>query len=330
MEIIIFGILILLSAFFSATETAFFSLHPSQVRLLEQHKKKNADIVAKLKHDSQRFLITILVGNSLANILSASLATVVATQYFGSAAIGIATGVTTFFVLIFGEIIPKSIAITHSRQIALFVSRPMYALYVVLYPLSTLIMKLTVLVGKMMGGAKTQVGVTEEEIRVMAHMSAESGHIDPREREMIENIFRFDDIAVGDVITPLDKIEFLNGTVPVDQIAHFVSQSGHSRYPVYDNNDTEDIRGYVHVNTIMRVLNSEDRDRLVKELVSPVRAVDEEMKIERVFLAMKKDKSHMFLVHRHNNPDDILGLVTLEDIVEEIVGEIEDETDSLD
>jgi putative hemolysin len=142
MEILIFIILIILSGFFSSTETAYFSLHSGQVRILQQKKKRNAALVSKLKSDSQRLLITILIGNNIVNLYTASLATVVAAQYFDSAAIGIATGTTTFFILIFGEIVPKSIAITHAQHIALFVAKPVYFLYIALYPLSTLLMKL--------------------------------------------------------------------------------------------------------------------------------------------------------------------------------------------
>jgi putative hemolysin len=330
MEILIFIILIILSGFFSSTETAYFSLHSGQVRILQQKKKRNAALVSKLKSDSQRLLITILIGNNIVNLYTASLATVVAAQYFDSAAIGIATGTTTFFILIFGEIVPKSIAITHAQHIALFVAKPVYFLYIALYPLSTLLMKLNFFLSRVFSGGKhIKSGVTEEEIRVMARMGVESGHINYKEREMIENIFRFDDIAVGDIVTPLYKVEMLNGTVPIDQISHYASKQGHSRYPVYDNNETDDIVGYIHVNTLMQLLNSNKRDTLLKECVSPLPIIDEHMKIERVFRAMKKDKTHMFLVHRHNRRHEVIGLVTLEDVIEEIVGEIEDETDHL-
>ena len=329
MQIIIFIVLIFLSGFFSSTETAFFSLHKGQIRLMEEKKLKNAWIVAKLKNDSQRLLITILIGNNIVNLFTASLATVVATQHFASAAIGIATGITTFFILIFGEIVPKSIAITHASMLVRFVAKSIYVLYLLFYPISTLLMKLNKRLSLLFGGGESVSVVTEEEIRIMARMGVESGEIDYREREMIENIFRFDDIEIGDVMTSLYKVELLNGMVPIDQIAYFVSNSAHSRFPVYDNNETDNIIGYIHINTIMRILNSDERDNLVKEFISPVTIVDEGVKIERVFRSMKASKKHMYLVHHKDNSENVIGLVTLEDILEEIVGEIEDETDQI-
>ena len=329
MQIITFIILILLSGFFSSTETAFFSLHKGQIRLMEQKRRKNAQIVAKLKNDSQRLLITILIGNNIVNLFTASLATVVATQHFASAAIGIATGVTTFFILIFGEIVPKSLAITHAETLARFVAKPIYILYLLFYPISTILMKLNARLSLLFGGGGKVSGVTEEEIRVMARMGVESGEINYREREMIENVFRFDDIEVGDIMTSLYKVELLNGMVPIEQIAYFVSNSAYSRFPVYDDNETDNIIGYIHTNTIMRVLNSDERDKLVKEFISPVTTVDEKIKIERVFRSMKTSKNHMYLVHHKDDSENIIGLVTLEDILEEIVGEIEDETDHI-
>ena len=176
--------------------------------------------------------------------------------------------------------------------------------------------------------SKHGVGVTEEEIRIMTRMGVENGAIDYWEREMIENIFRFDDISVGSIMTPLYKVEMLNGTVPVDQIAHFISRSGHSRFPVHNKADV--VIGYIHVNTIMQVLNSDERDVQIERFISPVKIIDENIKIERVFRSMKRNKTHMYMVHRANKQEDIIGLVTLEDVLEEIVGEIEDETDIAD
>lgn len=327
--VIIFVSLVAFSAFFSITETSFFSLSQGQVKLMQQKNKKNANLIAKLKSEPQRLLATVLICNNVTNIYTASLATVVAIGAFKSSAVGIATGLSTFFILIFAEIIPKSIAITHARGVAQLVARPIYFFFILLYPISTLVLHFNVLLGKILHKSSDSVGVTEEEIRILTRMSVESGHIEYREREMIENIFRFNDTKVGDIMTPLYKVELLNGNVPVDQIAYFMSQSGHSRFPVYDE-DAEDIIGYIHVNTIMRVLNSDDRDHLLKEFIVPIMRVDEKMELERVFRSMTKEKAHLYLVHKTGDTNDIVGLITLEDLLEEIVGEIEDETDKLD
>lgn len=326
MEIILFAALVSLSAFFSASETAFFSLHQSRVRMMRERKWKNAALIQKLKSRPQRLLITILIGNNIVNLFTAAYATVVAARYFGSAALGVATGAVTLFILIFGEIIPKSFSFSHNEKMAVIVAWPIYILDVAFSPISFFLLKLNALMNRAFA-IKTKSGITEEEIMIMARMGVESGAIEYREHEMIENVFEFDDVPAGEIMTPRYKVEMVNGEAPVEQVSHFISHSGFSRFPVYENNDTDKIIGYIHVNTIMKALNSDERDRPVKEFISPVDTVPEAMKIERIFRLMNKNNTHMYLVHSDEDPDNIVGLITMEDILEQIVGEIEDETD---
>jgi len=326
MEIVLFALLVTLSAFFSATETAFFSLHQSRIRIMKQKKRKNAAIIQKLKSQPQRLLITILIGNNAVNLFTAAYATVIAGRFFGSAALGVATGAATFFILVFGEIIPKSFAYSHNEKIAVMFALPIYILNVVFSPISFFLLKLNAFMNTVFAIKQTH-GITEEEIMVMARMGVESGAIEYREHEMIENIFKFDDVSVGDIMTPRYKVEMVNGEVLVEQVAHFISHSGFSRFPVYEDNNTDKVIGYIHVNAIMKALNSDERDRPVKEFISPVASVPEAMKIERIFRLMNKNNVHMYLVHSDKDHNTIIGLVTMEDILEQIVGEIEDETD---
>ena len=325
MDFFIFLILVMLSATFSAAETALFSLRDSQVRLLERSGERGAILVAKLKNDPQRLLVTILIGNSVVNISIASFATVVAIGYFGSLGAGIATGLSTIVVLVLCEIFPKTFAFTYRKVVSRFMAYPMYIFYILFYPLSSLFVWIEEWWKKYthMG---SQGVVSEEEIRIMAELGLEHGEINPGEREMIENIFEFDDIPVGDVMTPEKKIDALNGEVPVEQIAYYVSQSGFSRFPVYDGNPGV-YMGYVHTNDVMRVLNSDDRDKPLLSFISPLTHVDEKLPIEAVFRLMTKERSHMYLVHKAGKPAKIVGLVTMENLLEEIVGEIEDEGD---
>lgn len=322
--ILIFGILIILSALFSSAETAFFSLTPARVRLMVHKNRFASHIVAKLKDRPRRLLITILVGNNIVNLFAASYATVVAGRFFDSAAIGIATGLTTIFVLIFGEILPKSLAIANKERIAMITAWPIYGVYMILYPIIYIFYRINIIFYKIMGVTHGDDVVNEEEIRILTRMGMESGAIDLREHEMIENVFQFNDIMVKDVMTPLRDIESINGSVSIEKIAFTVSQIGHSRYPVHDGNETSFI-GYIHVNTIMQKLNSDERDRTVESFISPVQYVTDTMDIEKVFRKMSKRYSHMFLVK--NEQGEIVGLITLEDIIEELVGDIIDETD---
>jgi CBS domain containing-hemolysin-like protein len=327
-DIFIFTVLIFFSALFSAAETSLFSIRESQVRLMLRQKKRNAHFVANLKSDPQRLLVTILIGNNTVNLTIASLATVLAIGYFDSFSAGIATGASTVVILLLGEIFPKTIAFTYMERVTQFTAPIIYLFYILLYPISTLFVWLEQWF-KRHTHMHTPNVISEEEIRIMAELGLEHGEINHYEHEMIENIFDFDDITVSEVMTPKNKMETLNGEVPVEQIAYFVSQSGYSRFPVYDGNP-ESYVGYVHTNDVMRVLNSDNRAEPTVAFVSPLTRVDETENIEQVFRRMTRERSHMFLVCKTGDPEGIVGLVTMEDILEEIMGEIEDEGDRRD
>jgi len=327
-DILIFVVLISFSAFFSAAETALFSIRESQVRLMVRQKVRNANILAKLKADPQRLLVTILVGNNIVNLSIASLATVLAIDYFDSFSAGIATGASTVVILLLGEIFPKTIAFTYMERVTQFTAPIIYLFYILIYPISTLFVWLEQWF-KRHTHMHTPNVISEEEIRIMAELGLEHGEINHHERQMIENIFQFNDIPVGDIMTPKEKIEALNGEVPVEQIAYRVSQSGFSRFPVYSGSIDEYV-GYVHTNDVMRVLNSDNRDKPIMDFVLPLRCVEKKMNIEKVFRLMTRARSHMFLVSDTTNSNVIIGVVTMEDILEQIMGEIEDEGDHRD
>lgn len=322
-----FVVLILLSAFFSGAEIAYFSLTQAKARNLLDKKKPNAQLVWYLKKRPQRLLITIFIGNNIVNVLTASLATVLAVQLFGDAGVGIATGAVTLLILVFGEITPKSLAQKNNQWIALKAAPLFYFLSMIFYPISWGLIKFNNFIAEKLFKSPLIDKVTESEIRAMTRLGVESGAIDYREREMIENVLELNDKEVSEIMTPRYKMIVLNGDVPVDQIAFFIGQTGHSRYPVYQG-EADNIVGYVHINDIMRKLKSEDRDFLIKNIVRPIRRVSENKNIERLFRSIIKHKDHMILVVREDNRSEIIGLVTLEDILEEIVGEIDDETDA--
>lgn len=325
MDLAIFLFLITTSAFFSAAETSFFSLRESQVRLMEKSKEWNARLIARLKSDPQSLLVTLLIGNNLSNVAIASFATVVAIDYFDSFGAGIATGISAIVIILVCELFPKSFAISHRKVVAQWLAYPLFICYMICLPASMLFRYVERLVSRHF---KTQTAniVSEEEIRIMAELGLEHGEIDRAEQKMIENIFRFDDIPVSEIMTPKKKIDALNGEVSVDHIAYYVSQSGFSRFPVYEGNPNSYI-GYVHTNDVMRVLNSDDRDKPLSHFVSPLHIVEETRSTSDVFGMMTKEDTHIFLVHKKGKPDKIVGLVTLENLLEEIVGEIYDESD---
>ncbi len=327
-DLIIFSILIFLSAFFSSSETAFFSLSPAKVRLLKSKGGEAGKVVEKLKRDPQKLLVTILIGNNIVNLFTASYATVVATRFFGSAALGIATGCTTLLILIFGEIIPKSFAYASNEKFALITAWPIYFLSILFTPFVIILVALSNTLSRWAGhSVSNKEHVTEQEVRTMTRMGVESGKIDYKEHAMIENIFRFEDIKVSGVMTPWYKVVILSGTVPIEQIAHFVSHEGYSRYPVHDGKIEENIIGYIHMRDIMKALNSDRRDEPIKNFVVKMTRVAGSISIERIFRAMVKERAHLYLVHKEMKKNELIGLVSLEDVIEEILGEIVDESD---
>lgn len=322
----IFISLIFLSAFFSSSETAFFSLSRSKVHLMQKEKKWSANLVQKLKNKPHQLLITILIGNNIVNLFTASYATIIATNFFDSSALGIATGTSTLTILIFGEIIPKSFAIAKNIFFAQLTAWPIYIFSILFFPISWFLDVLSKLLQKIFGMKDEGEKITEEELRFMSRVGVEQGQIDKREYKMIENVFGFDKILAKDIMTKWDDVVVLSGFVPVEQIAHFVSQGSYSRYPVYDGKNEKNIIGYVHLKHIMKALNSSDRDEQLSNFVIPIKKVSSDLTIERIFKTMLISRSHAFLVYDKISGS-LVGLLTLENVIEEILGEIRDETD---
>lgn len=323
--IFIFIALLSASALASGAETAFFSLSSSEIRLMERRGDRNAKRVAKLRAEPQRLLITILLINAVVNTSLGAYAAVVADRFFVNFGAGIATGIATVFLLIFGEIFPKSFAITHKRKFAQNLAPVFMTLIFLTAPIGRTLLWLERRVMRLFGEEKKQL-VSEEEVRAMAELGLEQGGIDHREHMMIEKIFRFDDTPVSEIMTPFNEVSMLDGASGIDNLAYFAAHEGYSRYPVYID-DRENIIGYVHTNDILRSLNSDDRTKDISTITQPMMRIIETMKLEQAFILMSRERSHVFLVHRAHHPDTLVGLVTMEDLIEQIVGEIEDEGD---
>ncbi len=325
MEYFIFFILVALAAFFSSSETAYFSIRHSQIRIMQDHKKKNANLAHYLKDHPERLLITILMGNNMAQFSAAACATLWGVEVFGTIGAGISTGITTFCLLIFGDMLPKSFAISRNTVLVPLFAKPLYFFVILFSPITWFLLKLHHFLTSVFHMKKQPI-VSEEEIRAMSRLGVESGEIDLNEQEMIEKIFRFDDVKAGEIMTPIEKVEILNGDVPVEQIAYFVSQSGFSRFPVHNGGTAERIVGYVHVNDIMKALNSDDRERPVIDFIDPIKSISENKPVDSIFRSMQKSHQHLYLVYEEKNKTAV-GIVTMENVLEEIVGEIKDETD---
>jgi len=321
MTLITLVILILLSGWFSGMEIALFSLSPAKLRELVLANKVNSQLLQKLLSNKRRLLAIILLGNNLVNIGSASLATMWAIKKFGSAGVGIATGVMTMLILIFGEMYPKAWFQINAAKMALLFAPFVYSLQIIFFPIVFLMEKILYVLTK---GAQPEI-VSEKEFKALSRLAVEEGIIDFEEHEMIMNVLSFNDKPVKEVMTSFYKAAVLNKDAAIDQVAYFMAQEGLSRYPVYSNNK-DNIIGYAHVIDVMKILNSDKREEPLENFIQPILEVTEDTKIDRLFAKMRQKKSHMAIVKRKNE-DQVIGLVTMEDLLEELVGEIEDEND---
>ncbi|MFH1375431.1 MAG: hemolysin family protein [Patescibacteria group bacterium] len=310
--------LIALSAFFSASEVAFMSLSAAKVHVLEDKKSRLAKLVVGLKKRPQRLIATILIGNNLVNIFAAGLATITATDLFGSAGLGIATGVMTLLILIFGEIIPKAFAQKHAEGFALASAYPLFILDKILTPLTWSIEK-----GLYALGAQHIEEISEEEVVAMVDLGTESGEIKKHEQELIQNVLEFTDTRVEEVMTPRVKIKALEKSKTVDEAQKFFRKVKHSRIPIYD----ESIDKIIGVLTLRQIFEHEGERNLLIEKLSLLEPIftPPSRTIRSLFQECKSRHTHIaVVVDEHGGT---LGIVSLEDLLEEIVGEIEDEED---
>ncbi len=313
-------ILLILSAWFSGTEIALFSTTPGAVKSMVLAKKKNAKLLEKILKNKKRLLVVILLGNNLVNITAASMASIWVEQRFESGALGIATGIMTLLILIFGEMCPKAFAQNHAEKLARLFSPIIYALEIIFYPIVILLEKLL----RLITGNKTKDIVSEQELKAFSRLAVEHGVLKFKEHEMIMNVINFEEKTAKEIMTPRYKMSVINEDAEIDKIAHFISEEGFSRYPVFHNQE-DNIIGYVHIIDIMRVLNSDRREDEIKKYVEPIITVDENTKIDKILKKMIKRRIHIALVYR--NKEQLIGMLTLEDMLEEIVGEIRDEND---
>ncbi len=315
-------ILLAMSGFFSGVEIAFFSISQTRARSLAEEGKRGANALVRLKANPERLLITILIGNNVANIGAASVATYAATQLFGSAGVGLATGVMTLLVLFFGEITPKSFAVSNSMRLSLGAAPVIETLQRALSPLVRPLERITRwILPKAKDGSG---GVSEMEIRRLSQMAYLSGMIDERERRLIEQAFLLDTTKARDAMTPRVEIFAWPETLTVGEIADELRSLPYSRIPVYE--DTVDrITGVVHLRDLYQAISSGRRLSTLRELAREPFVVPEMMPLSTLLEEFQNRRIHLGIVVDEYGGTD--GLITLEDILEELVGEIHDEVD---
>ena len=321
--LILLVVLLMVSAFFSGSELALFSIGDARVRALERAGERGAGTLARLKANPERLLTTILVGNNVANIAAASIATALALEAFGREGVAVATGAMTLLVLIFGEIVPKSFAATHAVRASLFIAPIIYFLSRALLPVVAPLESLTRwMVSR--GDVSLLPRVTEAEIREMTAIGHKEGEIDRHERELIDRAFRLDRTRAWDVMTPRVDIFAWRGGRTLGEVAPELPDVPYSRIPVF-RETIDDIIGILHIRDVFEALLAGRGDVRLESLVRPPFMVPGSVPVTRLLEDFQLRRIHMGMVIDEYGGTD--GLVTLEDILEELVGEIEDETD---
>jgi CBS domain containing-hemolysin-like protein len=320
-QIVVLSVLLLLSGFFSSAETALFSISKAKAIHLAKEKGYSNSLIKKMKDDPHRLLSTILIGNNVVNVGASALATAITLNLVASNAVGITTGVMTFLILIFGEIFPKSIATRNNVLIARLVIIPLYWLSIVFTPVIFMLNFIPKLTGKM----RKKAYVTEEELMTFVEVVEEEGGIEEEEKELIENIFEFDDTSASEIMTPRADMYVIN--VDDELNLEAVIRSGFTRLPVIEE-DIDHVIGILNIKDLFmhQVTSSEPVD--IRKIMSEPYFVPENKKLDNLLQQFKKRKQHMaIIVDEHGG---VSGLITLEDALEEIVGEIIDETDKFE
>ena len=317
-DIIILSLLLCFSAFFSAAETAFFSISRTKARHLAKDNQKPYVLIHQLKENPHRLLTTLLIGNNVANIGASALATAVALKAFPDYALGLATGIMTLMILVFGEVFPKSLATRNNVAIARLTVYPVYWFSILFFPISTFLNFIPLLTGKVQ---KTSI-VTEEELMTIVEVVEEEGEIKEEERELIHNIFEFDDTNASEIMTPRADMFVVDAGQPLDLQA--VASSGFTRIPVTEA-DIDHVIGIVNIKDIFVQQSIPSPDIDIRNFMRPPYFVPENKKLDSLLRQFKKRKNHIaIVVDEHGG---VSGLITLEDVLEELVGEISDETD---
>jgi len=316
--------LIGLSGYFRGLEVALVSIRPSKIEQLIKNKVKGAKSLRKLKSNPSRMMSSVNLGNNLASIAATALATDIALKLFGDEGLAIAIGVMTFFILVFGEISPKTYCNANATIVAVRNSRIILALSYALFPIVWLFEIITKGMMKLTGSSDIPPGLTEDEIKEVVDQGLKDKAIEKQESELVQGALNLDDIAIRSVMTPRPKMFTLRSKMMLFEALPEINKNGFSRIPVYSEN-RDKIVGIVHVRDVLKRLEGENKMITLEQVMRETYIVSQEKKVSDMLKEMQGRKAHMAIVI--DEFSGVEGCVTLEDLVEEIVGEIHDETD---
>jgi len=323
-ELVTLAVLIGLSGFFSGLEVALVGVRKSKVIQLFNEKEKGSKALHKLKTNPSWMMSSVNLGNNLVNVGSSALATSVAIRLFGNDGLGIAVGVMTFLILVFGEITPKTYCNANATKIALRYAPVLLVFSYVFYPVVKFFEVITRGVVRLTGSSYAPPPITEDEIRGVIDQGLAEKALEKEEMELVHGALKFDDTVIRSVMTPRTKMFSLNSKMLLFEALPQINQKGFSRIPIYGENG-DDIVGFIHVRDVLKELEKDNKMSSLEQIARKPVFVSQEKMVSSLLQEMKGRKTHMaIVVDEHGGVE---GLVTLEDLLEEIVGEIEDETD---
>ena len=324
-EIILLCVLMFISALSAMAEASLLSISKYKVKHWVEKKKIGAVQVKKLKDNPENLLSTTLILNNLANTGVAAIITEISIRFFQSNAVGIATGIAAFLILILGDIIPKSVATTHNEFFAPLVAPVVFQISRLIYPLSASLNIILKIINRVLGKAQSQ-SITRDELRYLIKAGEEEGSIKNIERRLIQRVFEFGNTTVSDVMTRKKLMVLVDSEMKIKDVLQMPNIKLFSRFPVYQKNK-ENIIGTLYLKDTLLFAKDGKLDSHVKELMRKPFFVFESKKVDSMLKLFQARKEHMAIVI--NNKAQVVGLVTIENILEEIVGEIIDESDRI-
>ena len=311
-------ILLLLSGFFSSAETALFSISQTRARHMAKENIRSHQLIKRMKDDPHKLLTTILIGNNVVNVAASAIATSLTINMSANYAVGMSTGIMTFLILVFGEVIPKSFATRNNILLAKMTIYPIYWMSILFFPIIVFLNFIPRITGRM---SKTP-SATEEELITFVEVVEEQGEIKEEEREMIHNVFELDDTNASEIMTPRADMFVVDADAPLD--FKVIAESGFTRIPVIEG-DIDHVVGILNIKDIFMHQATSETSVDVRAIMRPPYFVPENKKLDRMLHQFKTRKNHMAIIV--DEYGGVSGLITLEDALEELVGEIRDETD---
>lgn len=316
-------ILLICSAFFSGCEAAFFSLNRITIGNLKENNKYSGQLVASLLEDPKKLMVTIYVGNELANVGVAALITSISISFFGNKGIAMAIGFGTFLLLFLGEITPKTFSIRHAENFSIFVSRLLKFFYTLVFPVQWIITHMTEAIVALLGSqASDNHIITEEEFHTLVSVGENEGVLESDEKEMIHNVIRFGETTAEEVMTPRVDIFSLNADDDLETAFPKIQEKFFSRIPIYEKN-TEDIIGILYAKDLQKYNRKQKSNVKLRELIHSPFLIPSSKKMHNLLKEFKDNKKHIAIVL--DEYGSLAGLVTLEDVLEELVGDIKSE-----